>query len=187
MLRMTILLVSLAVGCSAILAASGDADLSKVYYGASRREVEAEVGSPKKSEKTESGSHSMYRITVGDPKDSKRALENAMGPLDTMGELTAGDDSGISLLWAIPGAIITEGIQLGKEIGKHSDAETNYLEVTYDQEGRVVSYTVSTERPEWCAGPKPRHETPPPPPPNAAPSDAEVARQWREAKRRGRY
>lgn len=186
-LRIVILLAMLGCGCSAILAASGDPDLSKVHSGATRREVETEVGFANKSEKTEAGSRAMYRIAIGDPADSDRALENALSPLDTIDTLTTGDSSGISFLWAIPGAIIVEGVHTVKEIGRHSAAETNYLEVTYDQEGRVVSHTVSTEPPAWCAGPTPRHETPPPAPAGGTPSDAEIARQWREAKRNSRH
>ncbi len=178
MSRAAVLLAAIAQGCSAILAAGGDPDLERVHVGATRRDVEKEVGGARKTEKTEAGTHAVYRIRLGDPADGKRASRNLSRPLDVA--FAAPDP--LIMLVAVPVALVVEGAQMVGEMNRHSSTTAYLLDVTYDREGRVVSHHLSPEpEPEKPPAPEPRYASPAK---ASGPSDAEIAREWRKAKAR---
>jgi hypothetical protein len=144
MLRAAVLLATLAGGCSAILAASGDPDLSCVRRGAMRGTIESEVGNPSDVEETDEGTLVVYKLRLGDPRDSDRAARNAARPFAVANEMTGGVKGDFTLFFMLPlaaaAAIVTEGVQTISEIGRHARAKRYRLEVLYDEAGRVVRH-----------------------------------------------
>ena len=128
-MRYVILFVLLALpaaqGCSVAMAMSGDPDpdLSIVRVGASRGEVEMQIGAAVQQSTTREGyTIAKYHYTIGNKPDAGRAI--AHGALDV---LTLG-------LWEVIGTPV-EAI-----IVKHYD-----MTVTYDRDMRVLAVNAPVE------------------------------------------
>lgn len=74
-------------GCSVFLAAtpSQSPDLAVLKVGASRADVEAQLGKPTKFTRRSSGDEAVYRFVTGDRENYKRAAAYAVADILTLG------------------------------------------------------------------------------------------------------
>jgi len=138
-----------AAGCSSVIAAFGQPDdLTVLYRGASRDEVEAELGRPRTTRDTPHGLQVTYRVRVG---ERGSPVENAATVAGVFGQsgvvVTAGGELGglLGLLVAVPAAIGTDLVLTTREISRIAGNKRN-LTVYYDEAGRVIDFTGPARR-----------------------------------------
>jgi len=139
-----------AAGCSSVIAAFGQPDdLTVVYRGATRDEVEAELGRPRSVRETPHGLQVTYRVRVGErgsPAENAAAVASVFGQSGGVVVSTGGEIGGfLGLLVAVPAAIGTDLVLSTREITRIAKNKRN-LTVYYDASGRVIDFTGPTRR-----------------------------------------
>lgn len=138
-----------AAGCSSVVAAFGQPDdLTVLYRGASRDEVESELGRPRSTRETPLGLQATYRVRVGErgsPAENAATVAGVFGQTGVV--VTAGGELGglLGLLVAVPAAIGTDLVLTTREISRIAGNKRN-LTVYYDETGRVIDFTGPTRR-----------------------------------------
>jgi hypothetical protein len=147
-------------GCTAILAARGDPDMSLLQVGAERTAIDAEMGKPDSVTATNTGSLVVYLIKLGAPKD-KRGLGKSL----TFAGAGAAAGVGVGIIAGLSVHVVTLGFASGTphgasvglvvggsvwlvceifgtvgQLARLSNANPYRLEVSYDKDSRLVTH-----------------------------------------------
>jgi hypothetical protein len=112
-------------GCSVLLANTGmpNPNLSAVQVGATRGQLELELGYPVSSTRfPEGGSVDIYEFKLGRGPNDQRAMTHGLMDLLTLG------------LWEVPGTLIELSV-----------GEKRRLQVTYGPDDRVIEFRAAPE------------------------------------------
>jgi hypothetical protein len=137
-----------ATGCSSVFAAIGrPTDLSVLRKGASREEVEVELGRPKSERLMDDGVAATYGVRVG---DRHTPIENAATVVGTGAQAvkSAGPtrvDTFFGFLVALPTMIVTDVILSTQEVSRLARSRRE-LTVYYDDLGYVLRFTEPVKR-----------------------------------------
>lgn len=146
--RVLVALAAVACGCSSFLAALGPpTDLSVLRRGASRDEVEGELGRPRSERLMDNGIAATYRVRVG---ERRSPLENAATCVGRAAEAvdTAGTtrfDTFFGILAAVPTLVVTDVVLSTREVSRLAGGKRE-LTVYYDDAGSVVRFTEPVKR-----------------------------------------
>jgi hypothetical protein len=146
-----VLLVALgtaAGGCSSVFAAFGrPTDLSVLQCGASRDQVELELGRPRRETPTRSGVAVTYRVRVG---ERHSPIENASTVVGSAAEAVRSTGPGefnkvVGAIVAVPTAVLTDLILSTREIARLARGKRE-VTVYYDHAGTVLRFTEPVRR-----------------------------------------
>lgn len=147
--RLAILAVLAASGgCSSIFAAVGrPTDLTVLRQGASREEIECELGRPRSERLMEKGVAATYRVRVG---DRHTPIENAATVVGSAAQAvkSAGPtrfDTFFGILIALPTLVVTDVILSTQEVSRIARSRRE-LTVYYDDDGYVLRFTDPVKR-----------------------------------------
>lgn len=142
-LRLLLLAALLTAGCSVVVAGlRHDHDLTVLRAGATRDDVEDELGRPEEVLDLGGSVEAIYTVRIGQDRDAGDNLA-AVGGIGgrVFGEMARGDDSGwgvfLGILIAVPAMVGTDTYLTVRELTRRSRAE---VVVVYDGAGRVRSY-----------------------------------------------
>jgi len=140
--------VAVAGGCSSFFAAFGrPTDLTVLERGASRDEVEMELGRPRKERQTPSGLAVTYRVRIG---DRHSPLENASTVVGSAARAVRSTGPGefntvVGVIAAVPTLVLTDIILSTREIARLARGKRE-LTVFYDDAGFVLRFTEPVRR-----------------------------------------
>ncbi len=135
-------------GCSSIFAAVGrPTDLTVLRQGASREEIECELGRPRSERLMEKGVAATYRVRVG---ERRTPVENAATVVGSAAQAVqaAGPtriDTFFGVLVALPTLVVTDIVLSTREISRIARGRRE-LTVYYDDDGYVLRYTDPVRR-----------------------------------------
>jgi hypothetical protein len=137
-----------ACGCSSFLAALGPpTDLSVLRRGASREEVEDELGRPRSERMLENGVAATYRVRVGERRspieNAATCVGRAAQAVETAG--TTRFDTFFGILAAVPTLIVTDVVLSTREVSRIARGRRE-LTVYYDDSGSVLRFTDPSRR-----------------------------------------
>jgi hypothetical protein len=132
------------MGCSSFFAAMGRPDdLSVVRRGATREEVEDELGSPKSERETPQGVEATYRVRVGPGGSPLGNAAEVAGVFAQAGPIVATDGEVglfLRLILAVPVAVGTDLVLSAREVSRIAKNKRDLI-VRYDESGRVASFS----------------------------------------------
>lgn len=135
-------LVASAGGCSSLLAVVGPrTDLTVLRPGASRAEIEGELGRPRSVRLLESGVAVTYRVRVTErnsPVDNAATVVGtAARAVSTATPTRLGTFLGV--VTAVPAVVLTDLVLSTREVSRLARGRSE-LTVYYDDDGRVVRF-----------------------------------------------
>ncbi|HEX5136508.1 MAG TPA: hypothetical protein VFY93_06030 [Planctomycetota bacterium] len=141
-------LAAAACGCSSFFAALGPpTDLTVLRQGASREEIECELGRPRSERLLENGVAATYRVRVGQRRspieNAATCVGRAAQAVDTAG--TTRFDTFFGILAAVPTLIVTDVVLSTREISRIAGGRRE-VTVYYDDAGSVVRFTDPVKR-----------------------------------------
>jgi hypothetical protein len=135
-------------GCSSVFAAVGrPTDLTVLRQGASREEVECELGRPRSERLLDNGVAATYRVRVG---ERRSPAENAATVVGSAAQAVRSVgptqfDTFVGVLVALPTALLTDVILSTREISRLARGRRE-LTVYYDDLGYVLRFTDPVRR-----------------------------------------
>jgi len=135
-------------GCSSVFAAFGrPTDLTVLQRGASRDEVEMELGRPRRETPTKIGVAATYRVRVG---DRHSPLENASTVVGSAAQAVRSTGGGefntmVGVIVAVPTLVLTDIILSTREISRLARGRRE-VTVYYDSAGCVLRFTEPVRR-----------------------------------------
>ena len=189
------LLLCVLGGCTSLLAAQGDPDLTILRRGAHRGEIEDEMGKPKAVQPIEEGRYvALYVIKLGAPKNvdgkgeslkhvgqglgatvASGAFSKVVNSVASSGGWSSGATGNATAAAAIGLTIWAAGELAGtvRELTRLARRRKHQLEVVYAHRGRMLSHQlVPMEGRKLPAQPAARPDSTPP-------SQSELERSWR--------
>ncbi|MHC4550071.1 MAG: hypothetical protein ACYTEZ_14965 [Planctomycetota bacterium] len=180
-------LLATGTGCSSLVAAVvPNHDLSVVRVGATREQVEDEIGNPKQAIALGRTTEAVYVVRVGRPRTPvQNALRVGEVGLDIVAQASYHDKSGfgfmVGAVIAVPAMIGTDLYLSVKEL-LSLGRRKRLLTVVYDARGRVASYDLATSPASRHDLRRLRASAPPAPRADGAPQQKALEQQWRQAR-----
>lgn len=137
-----------ATGCSSVFATFGrPTDLTVLRTGASRDEVELELGQPRSERPTKCGVEATYRVRVG---ERHSPVDNASTVVGSAAQAVRSTGTGqlnvlVGVVVAVPTLVLTDIILSTREISRIARGGRE-LTVTYDDQGYVLRFTEPVRR-----------------------------------------